>query len=120
MKFEDESGMFSSSKWKFKDQFEVQLHKVTHQFLDKFISNFPSSKVCISKKDIVESYFKLEGRWPFGVTCEGEEIYSVNKNLPHLLVDYQYPLNSNSNYREDLYYRKKNDLSRSQTEKERL
>ena len=31
-----------------------------------------------------------------------------------MLIDDIYPLNSNSNYREDLYYRKKNDLSRSQ------
>jgi len=62
----------------------------------------------------------MEGRWPFRITCEGEQLYSVNDDLAFELVDYQYPLNSNSNYREDLYYRKKNDLSRSQSEKERL
>lgn len=36
------------------------------------------------------------------------------------MVAYQYPLNSNTNYREDLYYRKIEDLARSQSEKERL
>jgi hypothetical protein len=36
------------------------------------------------------------------------------------MVHYNFPLNSNSNYREDLYYRKMNDLARSQNEKERL
>lgn len=29
-------------------------------------------------------------------------------------MDYEYPLNSNSRYREDLLYRVKNDLARSQ------
>ena len=47
-------------------------------------------------------------------------MYSINEDLAYELIDYQFPLNSNSNYREDLYYRKKNDLSRSQSEKERL
>jgi hypothetical protein len=47
-------------------------------------------------------------------------LYSINEDLAYELIDYQFPLNSNSNYREDLYYRKKNDLSRSQSEKERL
>ena len=36
------------------------------------------------------------------------------------MVHYNFPLVSNSNYREDLYYRKLNDLARSQNEKERL
>lgn len=36
------------------------------------------------------------------------------------MIHYEFPLNSNSNYREDLIYRKKNDLARSQLEKERL
>ena len=40
--------------------------------------------------------------------------------MPHEMIHYEYPLNSNSNYREDLIYRKKNDLARSQAEKERL
>jgi hypothetical protein len=80
----------------------VQLQKVTPEFLDKFISNFPSKKIAPSKKDTLESYFRLEGRWPFNICCEGQVLYSVNGNLPHALIDYQYPLNSNSNYREDL------------------
>lgn len=74
----------------------------------------------LSKKDILDSCFKLEGRWPFNIFCNGKVLYSVNDNLAYELIDYQYPLNSNSNYREDLFYRKKNDLSRSQSEKERL
>lgn len=36
------------------------------------------------------------------------------------MVHYEFPLNSNSDYREDLLYRKRNDLARSQNEKERL
>ena len=52
--------------------------------------------------------------------CDGHVIYNINVNLPYEMISYQYPLNSNTNYREDLYYRKMEDLSRSQSEKERL
>lgn len=47
-------------------------------------------------------------------------MYNLSKNIPHELVHYEQPLNSNSNYREDLLYRKMNDYARSQIEKERL
>lgn len=40
--------------------------------------------------------------------------------MPHEMIHYEFPLNSNSDYREDLIYRKRNDLARSQAEKERL
>ncbi len=39
------------------------------------------------------------------------------EQVPYEMVHYQFPLNSNSDYREDLLYRKKNDLPRSQNEK---
>ncbi len=41
-------------------------------------------------------------------------IYYDISTVPHELVHYQYPLNSNSDYREDLFYRKKDNLARSQ------
>ena len=44
----------------------------------------------------------------------------MTEELPFEMVDYQFPLNSNSNYREDMFYRRLKDLSRSQEEKERL
>ena len=44
----------------------------------------------------------------------------MSEDLPYEMVDYPYPLNSNSNYREDLHYRKIRDMSRSQEDKERL
>ena len=50
---------------------------------------------------------------------DGLVYYDISK-IPHDMVHYQYPLNSNSNYREDLLYRKKDDIARSQVEKERL
>ena len=42
------------------------------------------------------------------------EYYNV-KSFPYEMIHYEYPLNSNSNYREDLLYRKLNDLARSQS-----
>ena len=40
--------------------------------------------------------------------------------MPYPNIPYKYALHSNSCYREDLYYRKIKDDSRSQSEKERL
>lgn len=39
---------------------------------------------------------------------------------PCALDQEKYPLNSNSNYREDIVYKRKRDLARAQVEKERL
>jgi hypothetical protein len=62
---------------------------------------------------------KLGGRWIEALLIDGKEFYSV-KQKPYEMIHYEYPLNSNSNYREDLLYRKLNDLAKSQSEKERL
>ena len=59
----------------------------------------------------------MSGRWPFDLKIDGESFYDVRKLLPDKLLDEIYPLNSNSNYREDLYYRKLEDLPKSQTHK---
>ena len=38
MNFEDTSGIFSSNKWKFKDQVEAQILTVKSEFLNNFIT----------------------------------------------------------------------------------
>lgn len=88
--------------------------------MDKFITAFPKKKLSPQSADIISRHQKITGRWPFEIFCDGELLYSVNGDLPYELEDVLNPLNSNSNYREDLYYRRMEDLSRSQSEKERL
>lgn len=68
----------------------------------------------------MEKLGEISGRWPFDLKIDGVKYYDIRKDLPDKIIDDIYPLNSNSNYREDLLYRKKCDLSRSQIEKERL
>lgn len=38
-------------------------------------------------------------------------------NIPYEMQSYPYPISSNSTYREDLIYRQKLDIARSQIEK---
>ncbi len=40
MSFQDNSGIFSSKKWKFRDQLEAQILTVKSEFLNKFVDNF--------------------------------------------------------------------------------
>jgi hypothetical protein len=45
---------------------------------------------------------------------------NTQRDQPCALEQEKYPLNSNSNYREDIIYRRKKDIARAQVEKERL
>lgn len=83
------------------------------KFMDAKMDKKPSP----SQGDIVEKIGQLSGRWPYNLKVDGVVYYDTHTNIPDKMIDEIYPLNSNSNYREDLYYRKKNDLSRSQIQK---
>lgn len=120
MCFEDNSGIFSSNKWKYRDQVEAEILTVKTDFMNKFLGDYPGKKHSPGKKDIVERHGKMEGRWCLDIMMDGEVVYNVEKNIPFASVPYPYPLSSNTNYREDIYYRKIGDDSRSQNEKERL
>ncbi len=118
--FEDSSGMFSKSKWQFSDQIDGEIVRVTESFIRSFFeSKDGKDAICPGKKDIEQRLGKLGGRWIEALLIDGKEFYSV-KQKPYEMIHYEYPLNSNSNYREDLLYRKLNDLAKSQSEKERL
>lgn len=51
---------------------------------------------------------------------DGVEYFNINKDQPCIMEQEPYPLPSNSGYREDLAYRRKQDIARAQVEKERL
>ncbi len=91
--------------------------KVKESFVKKFLGSKEKDKIEPTKKDIEETYDSVSGRWLDTLLIGEHAIYNIGKDIPHQMVDYEFPLNSNSNYREDLLYRKKNDLARSQMEK---
>lgn len=62
----------------------------------------------------MESYCKVSGRWPIEMRIDNKVVYKISDDLPFELKDYPFPLNSNSNYREDIIYRKRNDIARCQ------
>jgi hypothetical protein len=71
------------------------------------------------KKEIEETLGRISGRWTQKMLIDEVVYYDVN-TVPHAMVHYRHSLNSNSDYREDLVYRKMNNMARSQQEKERL
>lgn len=75
--------MFSSNKWKYRDQIEGEIFTVKSDFLNKLIANFSTKKSSPSSKDILERHSKIEGRWPLSVRCDGQQIFDINVNLPY-------------------------------------
>ena len=114
---ESSGGFFSGSKREFSDQIEGSLVQVKPEFMKKYLASPDKTP---AKNDIENTFFELSGRWPLELRFDGEPFYRVNHDLPDRMIHEMNPLPSNSNYREDLYYRKQNDLARSQIEKERL
>lgn len=51
--FEDESGMFSKNKWKWEDQVEGEIVRVSEAFIRSFFENKQGKEgICPGKKDI--------------------------------------------------------------------
>lgn len=118
--FEDPSGFFSSNKWTFNDQLEGEIVKVSQAYIRRFFESREGKEAATpSEKEIEQRLSKVSGRWLYDFLIDGQQFYNT-KTMPHEMIHYEYPLNSNSNYREDLIYRKMNDLAKSQAEKERL
>jgi hypothetical protein len=118
--FEDESGLFSAKKWHFSDQMEGSIWRVTPSFVRSYFTNERKREPgAPAKKEIEETLGNISGRWVERLLIDGQEYYDIAE-VPHEMVHYGYPLNSNSDYREDLFYRKQDNLARSQAEKERL
>lgn len=59
----------------------------------------------------------MSGRWLFEVLWDEKAYYKPNENLPFEMINDPHPLPSDVFYREDIYYRIMEDLSRSQIEK---
>ena len=72
------------------------------------------------QKDRVKDYGKFSGIWNQYVSFNGAEVWSWDRQYP-VILDYEAnPLPSDANWREDIEYRRKNEVTRAQIEKERL
>lgn len=117
LSMENKGGMFSKKR-QFGDQIDGQILKVKHDYIRKLKQITDFTKIPqLSQSDIIEKLGVVSGRWPLQLKIDGVTYYDVIKDVPDKMVHEIYPLPSNSNYREDLLYRKKNDLSRSQIQK---
>ena len=94
--------------------------KVKETFVNKFSSAPNDKKPSPDKNDIVEVLAEISGRWPFSLKINQKVYYDVRNSPPEKIFDELNPLHSNSNYREDIFYKKTKDLVKSQSEKERL
>lgn len=97
--FQDEAGMFSSKKWKFTDQMDGQIYKVSEGYVRSFFGRESGKDMKgPSKKEIEQTLGKIEGRWIEKLMIDGKVYYDI-KWMPYEMIHYEFPLNSNSNYR---------------------
>jgi hypothetical protein len=68
----------------------------------------------------VRSLGKVSGIWNKNVMHNGVEIFSFGQEMPLAIEHEPTPLLSDSNWREDIEYRRRNQITRAQIEKERL
>lgn len=59
MHFQDQAGVFSGNKWKYRDQIQAEILSVKSEFLEKFLKNFDIKKIAPSKSDILENHGKI-------------------------------------------------------------
>lgn len=62
----------------------------------------------------------FEGIWNKYVKFNNKEIFNFDQTVPLRLEYERHPLASDSNWREDIEYRRLNKITRAQAEKERL
>jgi hypothetical protein len=99
------------------DYFEGTIWEVRQDFMAKF---FGTKRREPNEKERVRSLGKVSGRWSKSVFHDGVEIFSFDRELPLAIEHESAPLPSDSNWRDDIEYRRRNQTTRAQIEKERL
>ena len=74
----------------------------------------------INRKDIIEKVGEILGTWNGAVLVDGEIVNKLYEPMPYQICYVDYPLPSDSNYREDLMFRRMNNFGESQNAKEKL
>ena len=68
----------------------------------------------------IETYYKVWGRWTKYTYCGQEKVFDVDEDRYFPIKDEPNPLPSHSNYRQDIVYRRVNDVVKSQEWKQTL
>jgi hypothetical protein len=74
----------------------------------------------LSTKDRFETLCRIEGAWNDTIIIDGKIYKQLCDPVPYMLQYEKHPLPSNSNYREDIIYKRLKNLAMSQTAKEKL
>lgn len=111
-------GFFSiGTKERPSDFFEGTIWEVKPDFMKKFLSGKRREP---DEKDRVKDYGRINGVWNKYISYNETEIWNFDKQYPVVLEYEAHPLPSDSNWREDIEYRRRVQVTRAQTEKERL
>jgi hypothetical protein len=86
---------------------------VTPEFLDSFIKN-KKKRPKPEQKDIIDQMYKISGIWCKELMAEGQKILDLNRDFGCKLEYDKFQLASDGNWREDIAYRRKQDISRAQ------
>jgi len=65
----------------------------------------------------LKDHGKISGIWNKYVLFNGNEMFSFDREYPVVLEYENKPLPSDANWREDIEYRRRNQIPRAQTEK---
>lgn len=98
------------------DYFEGTVCRVKPSFFEQF----PKKKRAPKESEIVEKLGKVHGIWNLFIKYEDEILIDFDREFPTTMEYDTNPLPSDSNWREDIEYRKLRETSRAQLEKERL
>ncbi len=87
----------------------------------EFFKTFPKIKKREpNDKEKIKELGVFEGIWNKFVKFNNKEVFNFDQVVPLRLEYERQPLASDSNWREDIEYRRLNKITRAQTEKERL
>ena len=85
---------------------------VTEDCIDRMTSL--DNKKPPSTAEIEKTHFSVSGRWTSEIQIDDKPVLNFKENLPYEMQAYPHPIPSNSTYREDLIYRQKLEIARSQ------
>lgn len=67
------------------------------------------------EKDRLKEHGKISGIWNKYVLFNGNEVFSFDREFPVVLEYENKPLPSDANWREDIEYRRRNQIPKAQT-----
>ncbi|CAD8111127.1 unnamed protein product [Paramecium sonneborni] len=112
-------GMFSKKNTP-QDYMEGYIIKGSLKDVNKFYQETYRKYQGIKSLPSQDKLSNISGRWTYGMFIDGVEVLNWFKHFPYKLKYEDYPLASDSNYREDLIALKTGDLNLAQDRKEKM